>query len=369
MLDSNNIHLDVVPFTTAVDTLGDEWTRLAMALHANPTMLPGWLDVVAKTYLTEGQLQVAACMAGENLIGLIPFFLSRQTQLGIPIRVVELATNIVSYHASVLSTAVISDLLRAFLAKAGNWHVLRVCNLVDADATADALNRLAKEDNHAGVWLEVDRSPYIPIESDWETYLNSRSKKFRYKLRQRQKMLAKDRGLCLHVYTDDANVATLYEDILSVERTSWKAIYGWDIGSKSGENAYYRFLIPYLKGIGALHAVVLYHSGTPVAYSLCCSWNGWFGQLKTSFNEDFKELSPGSIVIDESIRSAFECRASEFDFLGDMDRHKAMWTDCVRRHHDCFLYSRSARSRLLGMIKNLKNVYFPPARKPPIRPL
>ena len=95
---------------------------------------------------------------------------------------------------------------------------------------------------------------------------------------------------------------------------------------------------------------------------------GWFAQLKTSYDEEFSERSPGAIVVDRSVRQAFEAGYKEFDFLGDMDRHKLAWTAKSRTHVDYFLFGKHPFVRFMSSMKRLKRAMLRPGRHPSVKP-
>ncbi len=76
--------------------------------------------------------------------------------------------------------------------------------------------------------------------------------------------------------------------------------------------------------------------------------------LKTSFDESFKEHSPGAVAMDATIEYAFRNRAREYDFLGNPDAYKLSWTSDVRKHTNYLVFSNRAKARLVGNLKNLK---------------
>jgi hypothetical protein len=43
----------------------------------------------------------------------------------------------------------------------------------------------------------------------------------------------------------------------------------------------------------------------------------------------------------------------EFDFLGDAQHHKLLWTDQVRQHGSYYLFSRRLRARAVGLAKSV----------------
>jgi hypothetical protein len=132
--------------------------------------------------------------------------------------------------------------------------------------------------------------------------------------------------------------------MLDIEERSWKAEAGSAITDRRVEIEYYRCVLPVLSEMGALFANVLFIKDVPCAYVLCCNFNGWVGQLKTSFDKSIQDA--GARVIDESVKQAFASGARTYDFLGEASAHKLKWTDRVRTHHGYWLLSRRPMARL-----------------------
>ncbi len=150
-------------------------------------------------------------------------------------------------------------------------------------------------------------------------------------------------------YEADSDTRKLLQEMLEIEARSWKAAEGVAIVAGTPQCAYYERLLPWLAANGALLANVLYVAQRPVAYTLCASWRGWVGQLKTSFVQELRDA--GSRVFHSSIERAFENRAREYDFLGDAAPHKLRWADQTRDHEELWGYARHVRARALGGIK------------------
>ena len=360
--------MTTLTWAEAVECYGDQWEAIVRRQNLNPTVLPGWIDIAKRVYRPDSDLRVLVCTDGQELIAVVPHFFTSERQLGLTLSVAHLASNTVSYHASLPSIVSQAEALHVFVRSVSDWDVLRISNVSVDDALTAAVFELASTRGLGVIALPTEESPYLPIESDWDKYLATRSKKFRYKLRQREKAVSKNPAIELTTYTSHVDVEKLFSDIVSVDGRSWKASYGKDIGSNDAERRYYELLLPFLHRQGALHAAVLSFEGQPIAYSLCCHWNGWFGQLKTSFDESYGHLSPGATVVDASVRAAFDSGAREFDFLGDTDQHKLLWTNAIRKHHDLFVYSSRLKPQLVRALKGLKYRHFGFARKPTVKP-
>ena len=100
-----------------------------------------------------------------------------------------------------------------------------------------------------------------------------------------------------------------------------------------------------------LFSNVLELHGEPIAFSLGYAWNGVVGQMKTSFDDRFADMSPGFMVMVESIHRAVTLGFREYDFLGDIMEHKMRWADAARQHSSRFVFSRRPLGFALGMAK------------------
>lgn len=338
-------------------TIEASWNRLVDRGRFNATLGPGWFAVIAGK-LAPRNRPIAILVRREcdpTISAAVPFFTSSCRMLGVPMTVLEAGSNMMSYHAEIIADGNPEPVLRALLGVAPKWDVLRLANVPLESGTAKAVAGIARA---MGATLQVipgDNSPYLAIDRPWDDYLASRGKKFRYKVRHRRELIERDASCELRWIADESAVEELLRDILIVEQHSWKSTAGLEIAAGETELEYHRSLLPFLARERALIANVLLRSGQPIAYSLCCSFGGWIGHLKTSFNQDHSELSPGAFLIDRCVQKAFECGAREFDFLGDAAPHKLAWTSTTRPHGDFFMFAPRMKGRVVGWLKTRKS--------------
>lgn len=333
--------------------LRQEWRELASERDANPSLDPGWTRVIGSTIgRARAPIHVWTLRESGQLRAAIPFFRTRQRMLGVPMRTLELASNLMSYHAELVTRDGCERTLSAFLDHHRDWDVFRASNVPLESETARAIGSVADRLRSPLRLLAGDASPYLPIRCSWNDYLATRHKKFRYKLRKRGEELQNNADFQLRWFASERDCEALFDAILAIERRSWKTSAAMDISSREVEAEYHRELLPYLAREGALVAVVLYVGPRPIAYSLCASIRGWFGHLKTSFDDEFAAVSAGGIVIDASIERAFASGAREFDFLGHDAPHKLAWTDTLRRHADHLLFAPTLKPRLVSALKD-----------------
>jgi CelD/BcsL family acetyltransferase involved in cellulose biosynthesis len=351
--DIATIRYATVRFSDCDPQLVAEWQALAQSGDFNPTLSPRWFSIiVAALCPDDSQVDLLVRREPSGIVSaVLPYLLSYKRMLGVPVSALKPGSNLMSYHADVVATAGVEEVLEALLKQAPHWDVFHFANVPLDSAAAAALHALAPR---VGSWLQViegDESPYLAISGTWASYLGSRSKKFRYKHRQRRELFGNDPVFVLRWFNAPVEVDQLLADMLVVEQQSWKSEAGLSIAGRELELEYHRRLLPVLAQEGALLANVLYRAERPIAYSLCCCCQGWIGHLKTSFDQEFASLSPGGYVIDASVERAFDLGAKEFDFLGDAAPHKLAWTSSTRKHSDFFLFGRTWKGRIIGLLK------------------
>lgn len=343
------------PWSELNSDLVAQWEGLILADGLNISLHPHWTDAIATATNRLDGLRLFTAWEGDSLRAVIPYFLSRFRVLRIPLRTVELAGNLVSYHQEIIASGYQTEILSALLSKkvANKWQLFRADNVLADTDSAAAIRALVPEIGSTLITMPGERSPYFSTEGDWDSFLAGKSKSFRYALKRKENKLRKAGDLDIEWYSKGGDASALLDDILTVESESWKKDSDMAISEKDFEREYYKLLLPFLMERDWMYANVLKLDGQPIAYNLCYSVNGKIGQLKTSFDNAFRSLSPGIVMYKETIKRAFELGASEFDFLGDAMPHKLEWTDTVREHHGYYLFSKDLGAHIVGKIKDL----------------
>lgn len=336
----------------------ESWRSIADSINSNPSQYPEWTTITAKSHRRSGE--VVTAYDGSELKAVLPIYCSARRILGFSTRTLELITNCVSYHNQPV-TSLAPDALMIVLqrvAEERNADIIHLANIPVESKLGRYLDTPNSQSRYFKQSFWGDASPYLRISTTWEELLASRPKKFRYKLRKRNETLEKDPRLSVETVTDPDRCAALLDAIKHIEENSWKQSVGIAVFQRPEETAYYKMLLPYLAKSNAMFANLVWCNDEPIAYNLCCAWRGWVGQLKTSFDARYADLSPGMMAIDMGIRRAVELGATEFDFLGEADSHKLWWSKEVRVHKDYFLYMKSSFSgRLIGRLKTLRSKF------------
>ena len=341
----------------AVQEVGELWSSLVGAKGYNPSLHPAWLEATLASWKLIDSTRVAIVRAEPESIAIIPFLVRRRTVCGLPLRCLELASNVFCYHGEIVCDGDLQKTLALFLrdSRLPRWDAFRAENLITNGPTAGAIRTLDDHRLTTGLSMRAgERSPYATIGSDWNAYLGTRAKKVRSNVTRSRRLMREAGETGMEWYEAGSDTQRLLTEMLEIEAHSWKAKAGVDIVPGSSQHAYYERLLPWLAANNNLMANVLYVQNRPVAYTLCADWQGWIGQLKTSFVEELRDA--GSRVVHSSIERAFARGAREYDFLGDTAPHKTRWADFARDHEELWTFGRHLRGRIFARIKTLSDL-------------
>ena len=336
---------------TAMREIGDAWRQLIRDKGYNPSLHPDWLGATISAWGLRESTQVAVIRGRGDDLTVVPFFLQKQNLLRVPLQAVNLCTNIVSYHNQIVSSGDTAASLSALFADRAfpRWDVFRLSQVPVDGETASAVRGLDRAVVAGMSTRSGENSPYLRVAGTWQEYLATRPKKLRANISRSQRLMRDAGETGLVWYARDADWRQLLREMLEVEARSWKAAAGVAIVAGSAQYDYYERLLPWLASDG-LMANVLYVKERPVAYTLCATWQGWVGQLKTSYVEGLGDA--GSRVIHCSLERAFDEHQNEYDFLGDTAPHKMRWAHDVRAHEDLWVFCAHTKGRLLRLMKS-----------------
>jgi len=267
----------------------------------------------------DAELLIVTAHEGDTLVGVAPLFFTTQTVK--PSLLLVGAVEISDY----LDIIALPDRLEPFLAEllpflAGlelPWQELVLHNLLDDSPTLPALQALA---GGLGKECQVEmlqRSPYIPLPQDWETYLAGVDKKQRHEIRRKMRRAAElEVPASLHIVEDAASLDAEIDAFLSL---------------MAHDEAKARFLTEPMRTqmrqtmrmaftCGCLNLAFLQFGDDKAAAYLSFDYLNRVWVYNSGFDPRFFETSPGWVLLGHMIQWAISNGREALDFMrGDED--------------------------------------------------
>jgi CelD/BcsL family acetyltransferase involved in cellulose biosynthesis len=205
-------------------------------------------------------------------------------------------------------------------------------------------------------------SPYIDVEGTWEDYTGTRTTKRVARWRKRVRRIEKIEAMSVCRIDDSTDVGRLVDAFIDVEVRSWKETHGTSISGRGLEEFYHK-LCGAMAEAGWLTPVWLEREGEMFAFILSIVYGGAVYAMKTSFDEKYKEFSPGTPLFYYTVTDAFEKGRSKVDLLGEPSRWKSEWATGHLEHVNMHLRPAG----LSGAVKHLKDARVKPIAKKILR--
>jgi CelD/BcsL family acetyltransferase involved in cellulose biosynthesis len=306
----------------SVGALEQEWEGLAERVHATPFLRPGWIDIWWRAF-GRGELEIIVLRDGGELRAVLPL-MRRGPSMQSP-------TNWHTPLYGVLSAdhQATAELLRGLVCLPRRWLDL---SLVDSDdALVQELPRIARDLGAATISRPVLRSPYIELAGDWESFEAGLSKRFRGKLSRTRRRLEEQGPLEISVSDGREGVDALLSEAFAIERAGWKGQAGTAIASQPETERFYREIARWAADRRWLRLTFMRLNGRCVAFDYAIVQNGSLFGLKGGFDPAYRTYGPGMLMVRETIAHAYSEGLSTYEFLGDAEPYKLIWTKRCRQ--------------------------------------
>lgn len=340
---SASLRLTVLDRLDAVEQLRPAWEELlSRSSSAEPMLSPDWLLTWWRVYSpgSDRQLRVGVFQENDRIVGLAPLLSRRFSyRFGIPFRRIEpLGADVdegdgvcSEYLTPICETrceelvahSLVENLARG---RFGPWDEF-VLPAMDGEAAMPDLLLAAFQAN--GIPAEktrTDEVAYIPLSTDWDSYLKSLPQRKRYvvtrSLRDFESWAGQDA-----VFSKATTAAELEES-----KRVLKTLHSerWNVDGELGafhaprfSRFHDEFMARALEA-GRLELVTLKVRGEPVAavYNIVANGKVYFYQSGRSVNVP-KEQRLGIVILSRCIRNAIEQGVREFDLLGGTSQYKS----------------------------------------------
>ena len=360
--------------------LHSAWNTLQRRLRRpSPFLTHEWFDAAWQWREQGAQLHVLCCMRGQDLVGVLPFL--RQTSsvedrgsrtlkfLAVPDTQV---CDILAADADRLLVA--SALADELVRRQREWDAIALNYLPDG---AIALTELRQALSRHGLRCDVRQAthnPWIALDSTWETYYSSRSRRLKKAVNLATNRLSKAGDVELHWLQpgegDAAEVDRQIDRITAISARSWKNSTGNSLDN-AGPQAFVRRLSQYAHRMRFLSVWTLTLNKTPIAMELQLIDDGCVFALRSDFDAAYEAISPGSYLNRYMLAKLFGLGLRRYLMGPGENIYKYRWADEAEPVGTMTIYGHSMRGRWLAArelvlkpaARRIRDVFRPPRSK------
>ncbi|MFH1771748.1 MAG: GNAT family N-acetyltransferase [Candidatus Omnitrophota bacterium] len=225
------------------------------------------------------------------------------------------------------------------------------------------LSRISYESQNHSLLLEALRKKQMSFEkiniknlkisliSNWDDYLMTRSKKFRYEVKSKRKKMSDSGRLCYERKYSFSNLKKDLSDISMVAGSSWKHGKKAGVGQTARGLDFYRNILTEWSDSRNIDLSLLRLNGSLLAYAVRLNYKDKYYAFEASYSKDYHDYSPGMVLQSFLIEDLFkEGRVKSFE-LGESDSTKARWADESVDEAKFIIYNSELFSKLFHTAK------------------
>jgi CelD/BcsL family acetyltransferase involved in cellulose biosynthesis len=368
-----NYHVEEISDFDAFVSLEKEWNPLLAAAPVNaPFLRHEWFRIWWKAFGVGKRLAILAVRSKEGeLAAVVPLMEERGFRVGVPCRVWVSMSNDHSCRFDWIMNGTsdeerirIVEALAAYLARrTPRVHFVELQDLpVDSPILPLLLDAASRSGQKVGLRPELE-TPFIPIEGTWAAYYESISGHLRRNLRRRRRQLEEQgRVEVVCVTGEESRGASRLPDHLRegfrIEAMAWKESAGTAIRQNEGWADFYEEWARTAAERGWLRLYFLKLNDRPIAFYYTLVYERKLYYLKLGYDPAYARYSPGILLHQEILASAFEEKLIELDFLGPTMTWKEDWAKKKRPHVWVYLFQRGIIPQMIYLIKFKLFPYF-----------
>lgn len=198
------------------------------------------------------------------------------------------------------------------LAKDGAWSLADLIGLPEGSPWIDALVEAAAAQ---GFWHQVDEydvTPRLELPETWDAYLEWLPTKLRHELKRKARKLDAETGGYRIVFADADTLETDLDRFVALHRTSE--------GPKGkfmvpGMEIFFRRIGEAFLPEGTFRLAFVEIDGVKVAGAIGFVHHGVFNLYNSALDSEWRQLSPGMVLVGELIKASIEEGLHTFDML------------------------------------------------------
>jgi CelD/BcsL family acetyltransferase involved in cellulose biosynthesis len=302
--------------------LREQWDWLA-ARQPAPFGRHAWFWAWWNAFGTGGQLSVCAVWRGKRLVAVLPLW-----RRGGVLRAMA------NVHTPVFQVPACDHQAREAAFTAALKAAPGSLELEALASTDPALPALARDSRDAGRVTLVESlhtSPIIDLKADFAAYTRLHPTRCR-KLAKLGRKMWRDHEAEVALLDATSDLEAELDRAFALESAGWKGAAGTAIVSAEETAHFYRSVASAYQRLGELRLSTIVLDGELAAFDLCLLHGNRLWTLKGAYNESYRRLSPGMVLLLWEIERSFELGLEAVELLGGIEEYKLAFATSERKH-------------------------------------
>jgi len=166
----------------------------------------------------------------------------------------------------------------------------------------------------------------VPITSQWSEYLAELSSRQRYDLGRARRRAEASGSVAARIHSPrPEEVAGMFAELVRIEAAGWKGRRGSSLNQRDSLRRFFLNYAMRASQSGSVRFGFLDIDGRPAAAQLSVAHADRLWVLKIGYDEAWSRCSPGTQLLSEAMRDAFERKLKSFEFLGSDEPWLHQW--------------------------------------------
>jgi len=244
------------------------------------------------------------------------------------------------------------------------WDQIR---LEDIDEGMPYLSALCNQADSCGLHTIATtgrRSPFVTIGTDFRKYtLDTLRGERRRSIKHKVNRLLKRTDYRFMEFTEPEQMQTAIDLAFRVSKASWKGEKGSDMSGSAPRKAFYIDITDHFARLGQIKVWISFLGDNPIAVQYQLTNGQVVYMLISDFDERYRSLSPGTVLLYQIMEKLHDTEVNEFDFSGNCYEYKTKWATGLRRHVTLEIFHNGAYSyfifltkkRILPMLRSVRS--------------
>lgn len=357
ILKKRGFVIDEIRLASQFDVLREDWEKLLEGNgRVSPFLTHDWFRCCSESYKKGRELCILTVRDGSDLLGVAPLWRYHDTIRGIQVRTIAFITTPDTPFADfIISEMRREEILIAILhylyTNIGrSWDVLSLNQWPTESPNREVLQTILQGQGKRCLISTSSMMPYIHIQGEWDTFLQTLSTRFRKTHRNIINRIGKLNRVEIQCYDEDRN-SSLFNEVVAISEKSWKQKEGIAIGSKKEFRHFFSMLTNLAVQKNWLMVWLLKVDAVPIAMEYDLKYGKIVYALRADFDEAYKEYSPGSYLEYQIVKHLFEAGYKEYNTGPGMNTYKLHWTDKIKENMGFRICNDNFKGRIIWVLE------------------